>query len=168
MDPAKAAQVEKLLATMKSQDALLAAERFAPSSQAVRLRFTKGKPNPAMTDGPFAESKELVGGFVIVDVPTREEAVRLSIPYGNALGDLELEGSPELRDDDADCVRPPAHGAGAGVGAVTQRVDRHGDPLTHLRRNAVRVPHDLGDRRHRDLSRTGHVLKGGPPSEGAR
>ena len=96
MDPAKAAQVEKLLATMKSQDVLLAAERFAPSSQAVRLRFTKGKPNPAMTDGPFAESKELVGGFVIVDVPTREEAIKLSIPYGNALGDLELDVRPLL------------------------------------------------------------------------
>ena len=92
----KAAQVEKLMATMRSQDVLLATERFAPSSQAVRLQFTKGNAKPALRDGPFAESKELVGGFVIVDVPTRDEAVKLSIPYGNALGDLELDVRPLL------------------------------------------------------------------------
>ena len=93
---AKQAQLDQLFASMKSQDVLLASERFAPSKQAVRLHFTKGRQQPAMTDGPFAESKELVGGFVIVDVPTREEAVKLSIPYGNALGDLELDVRPLL------------------------------------------------------------------------
>jgi len=91
--PAPAA-VASLLETMKAQGVLLMAERLAPSSKAVRLQFTRGKPNPTITDGPFTESKELVGGFVIVDVPTRDEAIKLSIPYGNALGDLELDVRP--------------------------------------------------------------------------
>jgi hypothetical protein len=90
------AAVAKLLETMKAEGVLLLAERLAPSSQALRLHFKRGKPNPTMTDGPFAESKELVGGFVVVDVPTRDEAVKLSIPYGNALGDLELDVRPLL------------------------------------------------------------------------
>ena len=89
--PAKAAQLEKLLDAMKAEGVFLAAERLAPSAQAVRLHFRKGKSSPSMTDGPFAESKELVGGFVIVDVPTRDEAIEWTIPYGNAIGDLEID-----------------------------------------------------------------------------
>ena len=48
--------------------------------------FTGGLPHPAevtvvgtdgtVTDGPFPESKEYIGGFVVVDVPTREEALK--------------------------------------------------------------------------------------------
>ena len=32
--------------------------------------------SPAVTDGPFPETKEVIGGFAVVDVPTREEALR--------------------------------------------------------------------------------------------
>jgi hypothetical protein len=39
---------------------------------------------PIVTDGPFAETKEAIGGFYVVDVPDRDEAIRLAgmIPIG--------------------------------------------------------------------------------------
>ncbi|GAM96467.1 hypothetical protein U91I_00086 [alpha proteobacterium U9-1i] len=44
-----------------------------PTSQAVRLHLKSGK--TIVTDGPFAETKEVIGGFAIMQFPTREAAV---------------------------------------------------------------------------------------------
>jgi hypothetical protein len=52
---------------------LLAAEGLHPSSRGARIVFAAGK--PTVTDGPFAESKELVGGFWIIQVDSKEEAI---------------------------------------------------------------------------------------------
>ncbi|UOZ08255.1 YciI family protein [Amycolatopsis sp. WQ 127309] len=53
---------------------LLAGEGLTPSSQGARIVFS-GKEEPKVVDGPFAETKELVGGFWILQVRNREEAV---------------------------------------------------------------------------------------------
>ena len=47
-----------------------------PSSAGARVRLEKGR--ITTTDGPFAESKELVGGYAILDAATREEALTLA------------------------------------------------------------------------------------------
>jgi hypothetical protein len=52
---------------------LLAGEGLQPSSKGKRLTFTPGK--PTVTDGPFPETKELVGGFWLWQVRSIEEAV---------------------------------------------------------------------------------------------
>jgi hypothetical protein len=52
---------------------MLAGEGLQPSSKGKRITFTGGK--PTITDGPFAETKELVGGFWIWQVRSIEEAV---------------------------------------------------------------------------------------------
>lgn len=52
---------------------LLAAEGLRPTSKATRLRFDGGR--TTVHDGPFAESKELVAGFWIVEGKSREEIV---------------------------------------------------------------------------------------------
>ena len=52
---------------------LLAGEGLKPSSQGKRITFTAEK--PTVTDGPFAETKELVGGFWLWQVRSVEEAV---------------------------------------------------------------------------------------------
>lgn len=52
---------------------LLAAEGLHPSSRGARIKFTGGK--PTVIDGPFAEAKELIAGFWIIDVKSREEAI---------------------------------------------------------------------------------------------
>jgi hypothetical protein len=52
---------------------MLAGEGLHPTSNAVRVRFAGGK--PTTIDGPFAETKELVAGFWIWQVRSREEAL---------------------------------------------------------------------------------------------
>ena len=52
---------------------LLAAEGLHPSARGVRVRYSGGK--PTVIDGPFAETKELVAGFMIWQVRSKEEAI---------------------------------------------------------------------------------------------
>jgi hypothetical protein len=52
---------------------MLAGEGLHPSSKGARVRFTKGK--RTVIDGPFAEAKELVAGFWLWQVKSRDEAI---------------------------------------------------------------------------------------------
>ena len=52
---------------------MLAGEGLHPSSDGARLTFKGGK--ATVTDGPFAESKELIAGYWVLDVSSREEAL---------------------------------------------------------------------------------------------
>ncbi|HEX4440234.1 MAG TPA: YciI family protein [Thermoanaerobaculia bacterium] len=52
---------------------LLALDGLHPPSMGVRVSFPGGKPK--VVDGPFAEAKEVVGGFWVIDVKSREEAI---------------------------------------------------------------------------------------------
>ena len=54
---------------------LLAAEGLAPTSKGVRVKFTGDE--RTVTDGPFAEAKEVVAGFSIIKVKSMEEAIEL-------------------------------------------------------------------------------------------
>ena len=60
---------------------LIAVEGLRPSSKGTRLRFDGGR--PIVVDGPFAETKELIAGFWILEGKSREELVeRFShMPY---------------------------------------------------------------------------------------
>jgi hypothetical protein len=53
---------------------MLAGEGIHPSSKGARIRFDKDG-NTTVVDGPFAETKELVAGFWILQVSSREEAI---------------------------------------------------------------------------------------------
>ena len=66
-------------------------EGLKPTSKGVRLKFSKGKPK--VIDGPFTESKELVAGYLIIEVPSREEAIRWMKrwPALDADGNVTLE-----------------------------------------------------------------------------
>jgi hypothetical protein len=90
---AKAEAFHKVMGDMMAAGVLQMAEGLAPSSQAVRIKYSRGKA-PVVIDGPFAESKELIGGFVIVEVPSRQEALKWVEPYGKALGDVEMDVRP--------------------------------------------------------------------------
>ena len=52
---------------------LLAAEGLQASSKGARVRFSGGK--QTVTDGPFAETKELIAGFWLIQVKSKEEAI---------------------------------------------------------------------------------------------
>src|SRR5262249_23123146 len=52
---------------------LLAGDGLQPSSKGARVRFPGGK--PVVLDGPFTEAKELLGGYWMIQVKSREEAI---------------------------------------------------------------------------------------------
>jgi hypothetical protein len=55
---------------------LLGGEALASSSRAARVQVRGGR--AAVVDGPFAEAKEMVGGFFLIDCATREEALEIA------------------------------------------------------------------------------------------
>jgi hypothetical protein len=68
---------------------LLATEGCLPSSLGARVRKSSGK--VAVTDGPFTESTEVVGGFAILKANSKEEAIQLARHFLAHVGDGECE-----------------------------------------------------------------------------
>jgi hypothetical protein len=70
---------------------MLSGDGLKPSSRGARIKFSKGKPK--VTDGPFAEAKELVAGYTIIQVASREEALSWvkRWPVEDGDGEVELE-----------------------------------------------------------------------------
>ena len=87
---------ELLDAMMKYNEELIKAgvmlqgEGLQPSSKGMRVKFSGGK---QVIDGPFAETKELIAGFTMIQVKSREEAIEWvkRWPPIDAHGELELE-----------------------------------------------------------------------------
>ncbi len=82
---------------------LLATEGCLPTSLGARVRRSGDK--LSITDGPFAETKEVVGGFAILKAKSKEEAIELTRKFLQVAG----EGECELRQlyeagADANCV----------------------------------------------------------------
>ena len=77
---------------------VLATEGLLPSSKGARVRLSDGK--LTLIDGPFTETKELVGGFAIVKASSKAEAIELGSKFmmlhREALGG-KWEGECEIR-----------------------------------------------------------------------
>jgi hypothetical protein len=72
-----------------------------PSSKGARIKFSGGK--PTVVDGPFAETKELIAGYWLIKVNSKEEAIdwakRCPSPHGEGTeGEIELRQLFELDD----------------------------------------------------------------------
>lgn len=63
-------------ADLQARGLLISAESLASHNNAARVRVEGGKPK--IVDGPFAEAKEMVGGFFMVNCQTRQEALALA------------------------------------------------------------------------------------------
>ena len=61
---------------MIERGTLISAEGMKPSSHGTRIRHADGE--RSVIDGPFTEAKELIGGFSIVDVGSKQEAIELA------------------------------------------------------------------------------------------
>ena len=70
---------------------LLAAEGLTPTSQGARVMFSGEERR--VIDGPFTETKELVAGFIIIKVKSKEEAIELvkKAPFFSATGEAVVE-----------------------------------------------------------------------------
>jgi hypothetical protein len=86
----KQAQLAQLLQALKDEGVLIMSDRLAPSSKGARLASAP-KGQRAWVDGPFAESKELIAGFSVLQVPTRAEAIAWADRYAAVLGDNEVD-----------------------------------------------------------------------------
>ncbi|HEV8393223.1 MAG TPA: YciI family protein [Vicinamibacterales bacterium] len=90
------AALSRLEAEMTEAGVLVRAIRLQPSASAKRLVFTNN--SLRATDGPFAESKELIGGFAVMEMTGMDEAVEMCRRYAEILGgtleiDIRLVGT---------------------------------------------------------------------------
>lgn len=72
-DPAQVAAMMKYNQSLADAGVLLSLDGLRPPSAGVRVSFSGGKPK--VTDGPFAEAKECVGGYWMIQVKSKAEAV---------------------------------------------------------------------------------------------
>ncbi|MFL5052613.1 MAG: YciI family protein [Xanthobacteraceae bacterium] len=99
---------EKLIAAMTKYNeeltkagVLLDLAGLQPSSKGARIKFSGGK--RSVIDGPFAETKELIAGYWLIQVKSKEEAIewarRVPAPHGErAEGEIEIRQLFELDD----------------------------------------------------------------------
>lgn len=93
LPPERRAALERLLGALRDEGVLLLADRLAPSAGGAR--FAKG-PDGKRTwvDGPFAESKELIAGFSILELPTRADAIAWANRYAAILTESSVDVRP--------------------------------------------------------------------------
>ena len=77
---------------------LLAGEGLQPSAKGTRVTFRGGR--ATVTDGPFTETKELIAGFNLIEVGSREEAVEWVRRWPAEDGDVEIEIRQVFEADD--------------------------------------------------------------------
>ncbi len=102
------ATMGKLIQEGMQKGWLLGTEGCLPSALGARVRRNEGK--ITVTDGPFTEAKELVGGFAILKADSKEQAIQLAKDFLNVVG----QGECELRQlceptTDAICVASGEH-----------------------------------------------------------
>jgi len=85
---------------------LLAADGLQSSSNGIRISYPEPGGKPKVTDGPFTEAKELIAGYTLIEVKSKEEAIewamRMPDPHGFGEGEIELRQvfeTPELTRD---------------------------------------------------------------------
>ncbi|MBZ5576059.1 MAG: YciI family protein [Acidobacteriia bacterium] len=72
-DPQAVAAMMKYNESLQKAGVLLALDGLHPPSAGARVSFSGGKPQ--VTDGPFAEAKEVIGGYWMIQVKSKEEAI---------------------------------------------------------------------------------------------
>jgi len=68
---------------------LLSTEGCLPSALGARVRLSNGK--ITVTDGPFTEAKEIIGGFALIQAKSKQEAIELTRDFLKIAGDGESE-----------------------------------------------------------------------------
>ena len=89
--PQEMAEMGAFCEEMAKAGALLSTEGCLPSSRGARVRLSGGK--VTVTDGPFTEAKELIGGCALVQAKSKEEAVEWAARFLKVAGD----GVTEIR-----------------------------------------------------------------------
>jgi len=86
--PEQMVAIEKDIADAKKSGSFVMNAGFHPIAKGAIVKRSNGK--ATVTDGPFVETKELIGGFAVFDLKSKEEAIE------SAKGFLELMGEGEV------------------------------------------------------------------------
>jgi len=99
LSPKQKADLTKLKNEMTKAGVLVSSEGLQPSSKSKRLVFTNHKLQ--VLDGPFMESKELIGGYSLMKLPSVDAVIQLCKPYAEILGGtLEIDVRPLYEPED--------------------------------------------------------------------
>lgn len=83
------AEMGKLIEDMTKSGVLISTEGCLPSALGARVRLSNGK--MTVTDGPFTEAKEVIGGFALIEVPSKHETIEQTKHFLKIAGDGESE-----------------------------------------------------------------------------
>jgi hypothetical protein len=101
--PEAIAEMSKYNDSLAKAGVLLALDGLHPPAEAARVSFDGGK--ASVTDGPFTESKELIGGYWLIQAKSKEEAVQWALRCPGADGDvIEVRQVYEMSEYDSDAV----------------------------------------------------------------
>jgi len=87
-------EMGKLIEEMTRSGTLVSTAGLTPTSEGKRLRWNRGK--LSMTDGPFTETKEVIGGYAILEAPSMKEAIEITKRFLAVHGD-EWDEECEVR-----------------------------------------------------------------------
>src|SRR6202023_3080091 len=119
-DAAAVAAMMKYNESLQKAGILLALDGLHPPSMGARVSFSGGKPK--VTDGPFAEAKELIGGYWMIQVKSKEEAVAWASRAPMADGDvIEVRQVHEMSD-----FPPDVQQAAAGFSEMQAQSGKRG------------------------------------------
>lgn len=85
-------QIERIQGFMQETSqggVLLAAEGVHASAKGARLSYKQG--DFTITDGPFPEAKELIAGFLLIQVPSKQAAIECAKRFAECMGEIEIE-----------------------------------------------------------------------------
>jgi hypothetical protein len=104
-EPAVIEGVGKLVQEGMKDKIFVSGEGLKPSSERVHIAYENGK--RTITDGPFTETKELVAGFALMRVRSKEEAISWCDRFAALLGNVELFLGPVVEPWDLGMVPKP-------------------------------------------------------------
>ncbi|MEY2936247.1 MAG: hypothetical protein RL033_6996 [Pseudomonadota bacterium] len=104
-DPAVIEAVGQLIQEGLKDQVFVSGEGLKPTSQRVHIKYQQGK--RTITDGPFIEAKELIAGFALTRVRSKEEAISWSDKFAAVIGDVELFMGPVVEPWDLGMMPKP-------------------------------------------------------------
>jgi hypothetical protein len=105
MDPATIEGVGKLVQEGLKAKVFVSGEGLRPSSERVHLAYRGGK--RSVTQGPFPDTGQLVGGFALLRVRSRDEAIGWLDRFAAVIGDVELFLGPVVEPWDLGMMPKP-------------------------------------------------------------
>lgn len=114
LDPERVAAMMRYNEALKDAGVLITLDGLHPPSMGARVSFATGE--PVVTDGPFAEAKEVLGGYWMIEVASRAEAIAWAKKCPASPNEIvEIRQVQEMAD-----FPPEVQAAAAGFGELKQ------------------------------------------------